>query len=127
MPNTSIQIQVHVNSPINKDEIYKYDPSSYYYNDLCSTSTSKNGTDIILSDRQNEYVNNNLLCENDCTFSGYNPDTKKAKCECKVKTKISELTNLKIDKEKFFDGFIDLKSLININVMKCFKLLFSDD
>ena len=124
--NTSIQIQVPVS--INEDEIYKYDPSSDYYNDICSPSTSDNGTDIILSDRQNEFVNSNLsLCQDGCTFSGYDSTTKKANCECEVKTKISDLTSIKIDKDKFFDGFIDLKSLININIMKCYKLLFSKD
>ena len=124
--NTSIQIQVPV--IINEDEVYKYDPSSDYYNDICFPTTSENGTDIILSDRQNEFVNNNLsLCQDGCTFSGYDTNTKKAKCECDVKTQISDLTNIKIDKDKLLDSFLDIKSLVNINIMKCFKLLFSKD
>ena len=122
--NTSIEIQIPVT--IDEEEVYKYDPSSEYYNDICTTSTSDSGTDIILSDRQSEYVNNNLsLCESSCTYNGYDTTTKKAKCECNVKTSISDITNVKIDKDKFFDGFLDLKSLINISVMKCYKLLFS--
>ena len=122
--NTSIEIQIPVS--IDEEEAYKYDPSSEYYNDICTTSTSDSGTDIILSDRQSEYVNNNLsLCESSCTYNGYDATTKKAKCECNVKTSISDITNVKIDKDKFFDSFLDLKSLINISIMKCFKLLFS--
>ena len=67
--NTSIEIQVPVS--IDEEEIYKYVPSSEYYNDICTTSTSDSGTDIILSDRKSEYVNNNLsLCESSCTFNG---------------------------------------------------------
>ena len=124
--NTSIEIQVPVS--IDEEEVYKYDPSSEYYTDICTTSTSDSGTDIILSDRQSEYVNNNLsLCENSCTFNGYDRTTKKAICECNVKTSITDISKIKIDKEKFFEGFLDLKSLINISIMKCYKLLFSKE
>ena len=113
---------------IDEEKVYKYDPSSEYYTDICTTSTSETGTDIILSDRQNEYVKNNLsLCENSCTFNGYDTTTKKAICECNVKTSITDISKIKIDKNKFFEGFLDLKSLININVMKCYKLLFSKE
>lgn len=43
--NTSIQILLPVS--INENELDKYDPSSNYYNDICTPSTSESGTDII--------------------------------------------------------------------------------
>ena len=58
---------------------------------------NQNDTDIIINDRQKEFNDNNLsLCENNCTYNGYDNNTKKAKCECKVKSKLllmSELIN----------------------------------
>ena len=57
-----------------------------YYTDECIPSTSENGTDIIINDRQNEYVNNNLsLCQNNCSFTGYEQNSKKAIYDCEVK------------------------------------------
>ena len=99
---TNIPIEIEIPVNINEDEIYKYDPSSKYYTDICTPASSESKTDIILSDRKNEYINKNLsLCENDCTFIGYDSSTKKAKCECKVKISISNLSGIKIDKQKF--------------------------
>ena len=46
---------VNLNIPVQIDEnaIYKYDQNNDYYVDQCSSYTSDNGTDILLSDRQN--------------------------------------------------------------------------
>ena len=119
-----IGLEVPVN--IKEDELSKYDPTSEFYNDICTTTTSENGTDIILSDRKNEYANKNFsLCDADCTFNGYDSSTKKASCNCNVKTEINDISEIKIDKSKFLKGFVDLKSIINIDVMKCYELLFS--
>ena len=81
--NSYIQILLLVS--INENEIDKYNPSSDYYNDICYPLTSESGTDIILKDRQKEYVNNNLsLCESGCTFFRYDSNTKKAICFCNI-------------------------------------------
>ena len=39
--------------------------------------------------------------------------------------KITDIKNLKIDKNVLFDGFKNFKNLINISVLKCYKLLFT--
>ena len=44
---------------------------------------------------------------------------------CNIKLKITDIKNLKIDKNVFFDGFKNFKNLINISVLKCYKLLFT--
>ena len=91
---------------------------------MCSTFTTKTKTDITLIDRQNEFLENNIsLCESDCNYVSYDSILKKAECECKVKFRIKDLYEVKIDKEKLKMKF-NIKNLVNIKVMKCFKKLF---
>ena len=111
---------------INESELYKHDPNNEFYNDICSTFTTDNGTDITLNDRQNVFIDNNYsLCEDGCKYNGYDFKTKKASCECLTKVKLPMISEIKIDKEKLKKNFIDIKSLININIMKCYKKLFT--
>ena len=50
---------------IDENNIFQYNSSHEYYNDICYSYT-KNNADIILKDRRDEYINNNLsLCEKD--------------------------------------------------------------
>ena len=56
--NNKIEILLPVN--INEKEGYKYNPYSDYYNNICNTSTTDNGTDIILNDRKKDFINNNM-------------------------------------------------------------------
>ena len=67
---TKIEISIPVK--IN-DNLDKYNPKSGYYNDICYKATSESGTDIILKDRKNEFVENNMtLCEENCDLIDYN-------------------------------------------------------
>ena len=80
--NSKIDLSVPVE--LNED-IDKLNSSSGYYNDLCYTATSDIGTDIILNDRKNEFISNNkTVCQDECIFSNYDYDAKKAKCSCRV-------------------------------------------
>ena len=122
------KIQISVPVTINEEDILKHDPNSDYYNDKCYPSTSDDGADIILNDRKNEFINNNLtLCENNCEFSGYNSETKQAICECEIKNEINLSSDMEIDKDKLLSYFSDIKNFINIDVMKCYKLLFTKE
>ena len=122
------KIEITVPIKINENEIYKHDPSSDYYNDKCFPSDNENGTDIILSDRKNEYIDKNLtLCENNCEFNGIDNETKQAICQCEIKNEINIKSDVIIDKEKLLTKFSDIKSLINIDIMKCYKLLLTKD
>ena len=120
---------ITLNIPVTIDEnkAFKYDPNSDYYNDECFAFTSDNGTDIILNDRKNEYIDKNLsLCENNCAFNGYDSNTKKALCECE--TKISNIMISEILKEdnllaNNFNNSDD--NNVNLGTMKCISLLFS--
>ena len=130
------QIDVYV--PVNLDDntLYLYseinqfgydilDKENSFYNDICSPFTSNDGTDIILSDRQNTYYNNSLvLCESSCTYKFYNISNGKAKCQCQIKNEISKIKTISYDTMDI-NNFLDLKTISNIELIKCYKLTFS--
>ena len=95
-------------NPVNISEnIDKLNSSNRYYNYICYTSTSDYGTDIILDDRKKEFIDKNkAVCQEECVFSEYDYDTKRAKCSCKVK-EISSLSSLymNINKTKLYENF----------------------
>jgi hypothetical protein len=124
-----ILVKINIPVSINEDNLYKYDPNSEYYNDECYTYTTENGTDIILNDRQNEFINNNLsLCEDNCSYNGYFTDTKKALCECQTKLKINSISEIMSDINILSNDFKNVESNnINLATMKCIDQLFSKD
>ena len=111
---------------IDEDILFKYNSSNEYYNDKCFPYTTENDTDIIIEDRRNEYINNNLsLCESNCEYNGYDIESKRVSCKCNIKINIPLFSEIIIDKNKLKNNFIDIKSTINIYVIKCYKLLFT--
>ena len=124
--DTKINISIPVS--INEDNLYKYDSSSDYYNDICFTYTSEKGTDISLNDRKKEFINNNMsLCEVNCEFNGYNNDTKKSLCECQVKIKLPIISEIVINKDELLNNFFDVKKSINLKVLKCYYKIFKKE
>ena len=119
--NISIYIPININESI----LFKYDPNNSYYNDICYTYTTENGTDISLYDRKNEYNNNMILCTVNCNYSGYDLDEKQVICQCQPKNNIS-LFSIE-NKEELIENLISLKSKTNLNVLKCTNILFSKD
>ena len=115
------KIEISTKVKIN-DSLDKYNPKSNYYNDFCTKAKSESGTDITLKDRRNEFVDNNMsLCEENCDLIEYNPDKEKVKCSCNIKLNIPDDFDIKFNKKDFFKSFIDVKNIINLNVMKCYK------
>ena len=118
-------IPISVSVPVNLDESTKsiYDSlnkSGYnlfnlndsFYNDICSTYTTENGTDLTLVDRKHliyDNYGNISLCQDGCTFESYNLTTKKAKCDCTVQVKetITEIEKIKFDKKELVDSFFN--------------------
>ena len=108
------------------DDLFKLNFSSDYYNDICYTYTSEKGTDVILKDRQQEYIDNNkFVCEENCIFSRYDTNTRKAICSCEIKVKLPLISEIKFDKKKIYDSFTDIKNIANINIMKCYYVFLS--
>ena len=121
-----LKIMINIPVDIDEDNLFKYNSSSEYYNDKCFPYTTVTNTDIILEDRRKEYINNNLsLCENNCEYSSYNSKNKKVACKCFIKKKFTSLDDIKIDSSKFLKNFKNIKEKINLEVVKCYKLLFT--
>ena len=118
-----IDIEISIPIIIN-DTIDKYNPKSNYYNDICTKANSKCNTDIPLNDRRNEFINKNMsLCENNCELIDYDNNNKNAKCSCKVKTSLS-LDKIELDRKNILKDFIDIKKITNIEIIKCYKIVF---
>ena len=108
------------------ENLDKLNSSSGYFNDICYTATSDSGTDISLKDRKIEFVEGNKsICQEDCYFSEYNYTSKKAKCTCKAKESSPSFANMKINKTKLYQNFIDFKNIANVKFLVCFENLFS--
>ena len=108
------------------ESLDKLNSSSGYYNDICYTATTDDGTDISLKDRKKEFVEGNkTVCHDDCDFSEYDTINQKAKCSCKVKESSTSIADMKINKTKLYENFIDIKNIANVNIMVCYKALFS--
>ena len=123
--NSKINLFVPV---ILTESIDKFNSSSKYYTDICYTSTSDNGTDIILKDRKNEFIEGNkTVCQEECDFSGYDYNTKKVRCSCNAKQSSSSFEFMNINKTKLLNNFIDIKNIANINILKCYNILFSKE
>ena len=116
--NTKISLSVPVE--IN-ESLDKLNTTSGYFNDICYTSTSDSGTDISLKDRRNEFINNNkTVCQENCDFSEYDSDIKKANCSCQVKESTNNYSDMNINTTKIYEIFEDNKNDIsNLGVASC--------
>ena len=109
--------------PINIEDLYKYNQSSDYYNDICFTNNSDNGVDICVKDRRGIYIDNNLpVCEENCDLVDFDLENNKSLCSCNVKSDVS-IYNKEIDTEALYKKF-DGEPNTNIEIIKCYYLLF---
>ena len=110
-------------------EKYDYDlfnKSDKFYTDICSTFTSIDNTDIILSNRRKIfYKDYDKYCENGCALTGYDLVKRRVICKCKIKNEINyEAKIIKFDKQELLSYF-RISTYANFAVLKCYKLLFS--
>ena len=134
------EVKIVVNSPVNLDNqtiaLYNsliksgynlFDTSDSFYNDICTTYTSENGTDVTIDDRQNELFANNAnftLCQSECTFESYNVITNKVKCNCEVQKNssiIDFISSTFNDNNIIINTFLITFKYSNIMVIKCYK------
>ena len=121
--NDKYIISISIPVLINENILFKYEPNSSFYNDLCNTYRTEEGTDIIISDRQSEFNDNNKsLCPKNCIYKGYNFNNKTSNCLCQSKNRIffSE-----INSDELLFKFSITKKLTNFDIFKCYSLLFS--
>jgi len=121
-----IKILINIHAKIDEENVFKYNPKSDFYKDICFAYTTEDGTDINLKDRKNEFFDKNLsICEANCDFEGYNSELGKVICECNVKIKIPLMSEIVINKDLLKSKFVDIKNYINLNVMKYYNILFT--
>ena len=117
--NLSLCSDIKINRTLKVDikgSIDRYNKNSPYYNDICYPSDSENGVDIPLSDKKEDYINNNLgICEDDCELISYNYETKKVVCSCAIKTEIPLMNDIKLDKDTLLNTIIKIFSSLNPN------------
>jgi len=122
-----IKIDIFIPVKIDESQLFIYNSSSEFYNDKCYPYTTDKGTDIILQDRREEYIDNHYsLCEKDCEYINYDNINKKVNCKCFIKIKFPLIDDIKIDPDKFLSNFMNIKETMNLFVMSCYKLLFSE-
>ena len=120
-------MKINISIPVTVDQknSFKYNSSSEYYNDICCPYPSEDKKDIILQDRRDEYINNNLsLCEENCEYAGL--DEKNVKCECDIKLEFHLIIDIEISKNKLIKNFGNLKYFSNFYVLKCYKIIFDN-
>ena len=145
--NLNICDSITVNTPVNisneMEEIYNslsesgynlFDSEDDFYQDICSTYTTANGTDMLLSDRKKDIYStteDKSLCQTGCELESYNSTTKKAKCNCEVSTTSSVNSDLDIDslftKETIKSSFYETLASSNFRVLQCYKIVFSNN
>ena len=123
-------IKINISMPVIIDEnnVLKYNSSNDYYNNICYRYTSNYKTDITLKDRRNEYINYNMsLCEYNCKYINYDYNIKKVLCECFIKINFPLISEIEINKDKLLRNFKDIKNILNLNVIKCYKEVFTKE
>ena len=122
--DTDIEISIPI--IINNNSIDKHNPKSDFYTDICYKVTSDDKTDILITDRRDEFVVKNLsLCEDICELISYDFINNKAKCSCDVKTEINlDEEHKTMTKKKLFKDFFDFQKITNIGIVKCYKTVF---
>ena len=121
----NIDIIIPLDEKINNDDLDKYNKSSGYYNDICYTTNSEHNTDIILSDRKQEYVDKNMsICEINCDTIFYNSEENKAISSCGIKMEIPFMKDIKFDKDILLGSFTDVKNYMNVKILSCYEIVF---
>ena len=109
-----------------------FDSESPFYNDVCSPFTNENGNDVLLDERRSDYFSEHLnLCEQGCTFVGYNITLKTYTCNCPIKTSIGQ----KFEKSEEYESvnkempenFYKKHKNSNIEIFKCASQVFSSN
>ena len=88
----NVKVLYYIPKKFNNYEDYKYNPEHEYYKEKCFQFDSNFPIDVLILDRKIAFNKNNIsLCENLCTFKGY--ENNYIKCECYVKQKFNSFLN----------------------------------
>ena len=134
-------IRININTPaqlsdevamlydsLNESGYNLFNENDSFYNDICSTYTSLNGSDITLADRKQIFNENGniTLCQSGCELEYYNSRARSAKCDCVIEENGSnEWFDSFIDKFEFkliSENFLNTIKHSNFLVLKCFNI-----
>ena len=123
----NISAPINPNADINIDQAKEmaelgfdiFDAESDFFNDVC-VPYSKSGNDVTLSDRRTVIFQNVTFCDEGCTYKGINFEINKVDCECQIKTSMKIIRNETSNSTK---EFVSSLFNVNIDIMKCVKLL----
>ena len=120
--------EVYILAKYLKEQGYDiFDTSDDFYNDICSTFTSYNNTDVILNDRRKDFYNKNItLCEDKCQYEEFDIETSKVKCLCDIKTTVnSDKLKVKFSPNKIIENFYKIEKYTNLKIVTCYKQVFN--
>ena len=106
-----------------KESLDILNSSSDYYNDICYITNENNDIDIILKDRQKEFIEGKkTVCQDDCDFYDYNYNTLRVNCSCKAKESSESFDDIKINITKLYENFKDINNkndFSNLGITSC--------
>ena len=111
---------------LNKEKYNLFDINDPFYNDICTSYKTINGTDILLSDRRKYYLIKEFAPQSNCKYSNYSSDVQSLKFECTTDKDGIDLEN--VNKFNGLKALSDLdKDLKNLHlkVFKCYKSIFN--
>ena len=102
-----------------------FDKNDIFYNDICTIFTSNFKTDILLSDRRKDYYNESeVYCQDGCQYEDFDINKKMVKCLCDpINALIENITIIGFNNSDL-SSFFEIKTYANIEVIKCYNLLF---
>ena len=133
----SIDIYIPVETSEETMKLYKdlkskrfnlFDKNDKFYTDICTPYKSQIGTDVLLSDRYNDfYKSNELSCRENCEYSEYLFDAQYLKCECDIieQDQIETEDPEKFSAKSIANTFINVLKYSNYKVLKCKSLVFN--
>ena len=104
-----------------------FDINNPFYQDICTSYTSSDETDVPLLDRINNYYNNNeTVCQSNCKFSNYLMKSQHMKCQCDtMNSEIDIQKPSKLNPKLIYKSFYSVLKYSNYKVLFCYKLAFS--
>ena len=104
-----------------------FDINDPFYQDICTPYSSENNTDILLSDRKNDFYNaNETGCQANCEYSDYLLDSGLLKCECNISNEEIDIKNPnKFEGLILITSFYEILKYSNYKVLKCYNLVLT--
>ena len=97
-----------------------------FYQDICTTYTSKDNTDVLLTDRRNYYFIKEIAPQSNCKYSGYSSQKKVISFKYEVNDKEIDIDHIsKYSGENALSKFKEKLKYLNLKTLKCYKLIFS--